>query len=184
MWALLLLLGPDCYWPICVWNQPWGWLAVRINPDPGYELLCRCWLHRASAESGACWDLPLDMPLVKLTGSCSDVVWSWPLGMFVLGTLGSDSGAGQCQTLPVLPVTGPGQPTWSYKVIHSLWLPPQSLSVCEKDHAMHQEWLVPALGLGTGQQTSQVTPTFTFTCWLPARLSHWKSLWGYSSCKR
>ena len=84
--------------------------------------------------------------------------------MFVLGTLGSDSGAGQCQTLPVLPVTGPGQPTWSYKVIHSLWLPLQSLSVCEKDHAMHQDWLLPALGLGTGQQKSQVTPTFTFTC--------------------
>lgn len=36
------------------------------------------------------------------------------------GPLGKNSGAGQRHTLPV---TGPRQPVWSYKAIHSLWLP-------------------------------------------------------------
>ena len=49
----------------------------------------------------------LDMLFVKLIGSYSDVVCSWPLGVLVLGPLGWDSGSDQCQ---MLPVTGPGQP--------------------------------------------------------------------------
>ena len=32
----------------------------------------------------------------------------------------------------MLPVSGPEQPVWSYKVIHSLWLPLLGLSVHEK----------------------------------------------------
>ena len=50
--------------------------------------------------------------------------------MSVLGPLRRESGAGQCQTLPV---TGYGRPVWSYKVIHSLWLPLLGLGVHEKD---------------------------------------------------
>lgn len=33
----------------------------------------------------SCWDLPMDMLLVKHIGSYSAVVWSWPLDMLVLG---------------------------------------------------------------------------------------------------
>ena len=43
---------------------------------------CRCWPHKAwfaSGGSGACQDPPLYMPILKLLGSCSDVIWSWPL---------------------------------------------------------------------------------------------------------
>ena len=38
-----------------------------------------------------CPDLPLPAQLVILTGSCSDVVRSCPLDVFVLGSFGSDS---------------------------------------------------------------------------------------------
>lgn len=54
---------------------------------------------------GTCQALSVDMLLVKLIRFSSDVVWSWPLDVLVLG---------QCQ---MLPVTGPWQPAWSYKVI-------------------------------------------------------------------
>ena len=54
-----------------------------------------------SAGSGAYQDLPSDVPLVELIGSYSDVAWSSPLDMLVLGLLGKHSGAGQCQTLTV-----------------------------------------------------------------------------------
>lgn len=45
---------------------------------------------------------PLDIPLLQLNGSCSDIVWSLPLSVSVLGPLGRDSGAGQCRMLPLL----------------------------------------------------------------------------------
>lgn len=62
------------------------------DPIPAYKPLCRRSPQEAelaSAEFGACWDLPLHMLLVKLIGTSSevDVVWSWPPGIFVLGPL-------------------------------------------------------------------------------------------------
>lgn len=56
------------------------------------------------------------------------------LGVLVLGPLGRNSGAGQCQTLTV---TGAGQPVWSYKVIHSLWLPLLGLGVYVERTKLH-----------------------------------------------
>ena len=50
-----------------------------------------------------------------------------PLGMLVLGPLGMDTGAGQCQTLPM---TNLREPVWNNKEIHSLWLPLLSLGMC------------------------------------------------------
>lgn len=41
----------------------------------------------ASAVFSAWSDLPLDMLFVKLIGSCFNVVWSWPLDMFILDLL-------------------------------------------------------------------------------------------------
>ena len=137
----------------------WGLTHTSV-----YELLCRCWLHEvefASAWSGAYWDLPLDLPLVKLIGFCSDVFWSWSLGVFVVGSFGRDFVASLHQTLPV---TSPEQHVWSYKVIHSLWLPLLSLSVWGKDQAAYQGQFSPALVLGVGQQKYQGTPRSASTC--------------------
>ena len=66
---------------------------------------------------------------MKLIGFCSDVIWSWPLVVSVLGPLGRESGASQCH---MRPVTGPGLPVWSYKVIHSLGLCLLGLGLCTK----------------------------------------------------
>ena len=76
----------------------WGSTLTTV-----YELLCRCWPHKVEftlAGSGACQDLLLYMPLVKPTGSCSNVVWSWPLGVLILELLGRYSDAVHCQMLP------------------------------------------------------------------------------------
>ena len=65
----------------------WLWGSTLITV---YELLYRYWSHEAefaSAGSGACQDLPLEIPLVRLIESYSDVVWSWWLGVFILGFL-------------------------------------------------------------------------------------------------
>ena len=39
---------------------------------------------------------------------CSGVVGSWPPGVLVLGSVGRDSGAGQCQLLPFFSLGPPG----------------------------------------------------------------------------
>ena len=67
------------------------------------------------------------------------------MATLVLGLLGRYSGANQSLTLPV---SGPGQPLWCYKVIHSFWLPLLGLSVHRKNQAVHQSQLLPALGQG------------------------------------
>lgn len=51
----------------------------------------RCWPRGAqfiSAGSGACLDLPLDMPLLRLIVSFSDVLWSWRSACWSWGVLG------------------------------------------------------------------------------------------------
>ena len=134
----------SCYQPIHAWGWPSGWLTVSSNPDHSV------W-SAVPQQSRVCWDLPLDVLLVELIASCSDVVWSWPLGVLVLGPLWRDSGAVQCE---MLPVTGPGKCVWSYRGIHILWLPLLGLGMCRKDQAAHQGWLLPAPGPGEGQQKS------------------------------
>ena len=57
------------------------------------------------------------------------------MDVLVLEPLGRDSDSNQCHTLPV---TGSGQPVWSYKVIHSLWLPLLGLGVHRNDQGVHQ----------------------------------------------
>ena len=47
--------------------------------------------------------------------------------MLVLWLLGMHCGVDLCRTLPV---AGPGQPVWSYKAIHCLWLPLLGLEFC------------------------------------------------------
>ena len=95
----------------------WGFSLIIL-----YNLLCRCWTHKvefASMGSNACWDLPLDVPLVELIGSCSDVFWSWPLCVLVVWPLRRNCGPGQCHTLPG---TGSGKPGLKYKMMNSLWV--------------------------------------------------------------
>ena len=86
-----------CPLKACDWGPKCGATGCNSQALPGghcpitvYKLLCGCWSHEAKFAAlgfGASGDLPLEMPLVKLIGSCSDVVWSWPLGVFVMGLL-------------------------------------------------------------------------------------------------
>lgn len=78
-------------------------LAVCEDQPPAvYELLCGYRPHEVeftSAGSGACQDFPLEVLLVELIASYSNVVLSPPLSVLVLGPLGRDSGIGQCVCL-------------------------------------------------------------------------------------
>lgn len=128
-----------------------SWLTVRMNLDHSVQAAVRCWLCKvefAAAGSAVCQDLPLDMPLVELIGSYSDV-WRCPLHVSVLGWLGRDSGTDQCW---MLPVTHPEWRVWSYKAIHSLWLALLEFCVSGKDWAAHQGQLPPAPSWKVGQQ--------------------------------
>lgn len=73
-----------------------------------------------------------------------------------------NSGASQFQ---VLPLTGPGLPMWSYKMIQCLWLLLLGLDVPQKIQAAHQYLLPPTLSSETGEQKAQVTQRATSTCW-------------------
>ena len=78
---------------LCVYSY-YRWILIAVCPCVGgsilrlaysedwpqlvYEILCGCWPHKVElspAGFGACWDLLLDVPLVELIGSCSDIVW-------------------------------------------------------------------------------------------------------------
>lgn len=52
----------------------------------------------------------------------------------------------------MLSVTVPGQPFWSYKVFHSLWLPVLGVGVHGQDQGANQGWLPPTPSLGEGHQ--------------------------------
>lgn len=80
-----------------------------------------------------CLDFPLDVLLLKLIDSWSDVVWSLLLGVLIPCSLRRDYGSGQCQMLPAY-----GKPIWSYKGIQSMWLSLQVLGVCGKNKDAHQ----------------------------------------------
>lgn len=136
--------------------------------------------------SGTCQDFSLDMPLVKLIQSCSDVVCNWPLCVLVLRLIERDPGEGQYQ---MLPVTAPGKSFFCccYKEIHSLWLPLLCLAMFGKDQAAHQGQCPPAPNpreVTKRPKISQDWPLLASSCWLPIRVSHWKSLWQYSNCMR
>lgn len=133
-------------------NLLWGSVPTIMN-----ELLYRYWSHEAkfaSAGSGACLDLPLDVLLVKLIDSCSDVDWSLLLGVLILRPLGRDYGAGQCQMLPAY-----GKPFWSYRRFQSFWLPLQVLGVCGKNQDAHQRWLPLALSPDHVPSHPEIIPT-------------------------
>ena len=83
------------------------------------------------------------------------------LDVLFLEPFGRDSGTSQSQTLPV---NGPGEPVWSYKVIYTLRFPLLGLDVYGEDQAVHQDWLLPTLGLSTGQQMTQVTLRYALAC--------------------
>lgn len=90
-----------------MWASCYNWFLIAIdlfvhwvNPQVSWlcesslttvhVLLCRCWPQKvelASADFGAWQDIPLDLMLMQLTGSCSDVVWTWQQSLFVLGPL-------------------------------------------------------------------------------------------------
>ena len=59
----------------------------------------------------------------------------------------------------MLPVAGPGKPVWSYKVIHSLWLPLLVL-VCMGRTKLHLSTGFTITGPGD-RQKSQGTPRST-----------------------
>lgn len=88
----------------------WGWTSTSMTVE--IEPYLSVWAAVASADhmkqnlpqQGTCQDLPVKHIQI---GSCSGVVWSWPMCVLVLGLLGRDSGVGQCH---MLHVTGPGQP--------------------------------------------------------------------------
>lgn len=86
---------------------------------------------------------------------------------------GKDSGVGKYQTLPLINLW---IPVWSHQVIHSLCLPLLGLSACGRGQPAYQGQLPPPLSPGASQQKVQFTLRSTSTCWLPDRLSNWKSL--------
>ena len=162
-----------------MWGWPSGWMTVRINPDIVYKWLCRCWPHRAefiTAESGACQDLPLDMLLVKLIGSCSDIVWNWPLGVFVLGPLGKQPMSDTACDWPW---------TTFLKLVFGCLCKALVCTGRTKLYTMagfYQQWAQKQVSKSLKVLQDLPLPASPF--WLIIRLSHWKSLLWYSSYMR
>lgn len=153
-------------------------LADMINTDDSVPADV---LVLTTAGSGACPNLLLNMLLVQLIGSCLDIVWSWPLGMYFLGPLGRDSITDQYH---VLPVSGPGQPVWSSEWSTVFCLSLLGLGVHGKNQAVHQSQLFPALGPEADHWKSPSTLRCASTSQLPVKLSHWKSPWRHSNGSR
>ena len=152
---LLLELSLDFCWPFHAWGELSGWLTVRINLHDNVRAAVQMPIRRSRIHPSRIWCL-LRSPFGCATCEANWILllcfWSWPVSVLVLGTLGRDSGADECQ---MLPVTGPGWPVWSYKAIHGLWIPLLDLIVHGKDQVAHQGWLSPTPGTGAGQQKSQ-----------------------------
>ena len=137
----------------------------------------------ALSGSDACQDFLFDVLFVELTGSFSDVVWSPPPRVLLLGHFGRDSGAGQCLMLLWLALGylfgAAKQSTvcvclcWSWCVWEWPSCAPRLISTSTKP--------------GVCQQKAQGTPSTalpTSSCQLPVRLAHWKRLCWYVSCMR
>ena len=169
-WPLCGLCGSSCYnWVLiaiglflCGVNPQAGWLWASV-PITVYELLCMCWLQVwSSPQEGLVsseiflWICHLWSLLnPSLTLSEAD---HWVL---VLGLLGRDSSADQCQKMPVI---GCDLPVWRYKAIHSMWLPLLGLGMYGEDPAVHQDQLLPAAGPEAGQQKFQRVLRSSSTC--------------------
>ena len=139
--------GPSC----C--NSIWiaiGSFLYGIAPQGGWlwdstlitvcELLCRSWSHEAvfpSAGFGVFQDPSLNMLLVKLIGSYSDLVWSSPLGVLVSWSFRKESGDGQMRPCLWLALSSCLEP----QIIHSLCLPVLGFGVHGKNRAVPQGWL-------------------------------------------
>ena len=83
--------------------------------------------------------------------------------------------ADRCQTLPV---TSPGIPVRSYKVIHGWWLPLLGLGLHRRGQAVYQGQLHQYWAWGRSAKGLQ-DPESASTCRLPIRLSRCKSSWWY-----
>lgn len=95
-------------------NPQAAWLW-ELSFARAYELLCMWWPYEvelALAGSGSCWDLPLEVLLMELIGSCSYVIWNLSLGVLLLGPLRRDCIVGQCQTLLVTGLEMFGASKW------------------------------------------------------------------------
>ena len=93
-------------------NPQAGWLWILI-PNTVWKLLCRCWSHEtelASTGFSVCWDLLVDILLVKLIVYFSVFCLKLAARCVVYGTFQKYSGIDVCQ---MLPVTGPGQHVWN-----------------------------------------------------------------------
>ena len=115
----------------------------EAQPWPVCELLCRCWPHvQNSSQQGlvspkislwVCQRISLDPALVLFVAG---------YGVCLFGASGRNFCADQC---PTLPVTGPGQPVWRYKVIHNCgclcwdWVCMGRTKPCTKT-GYHQHW--------------------------------------------
>ena len=60
-------------------------------------------------------------------------------------------------------MTSPGQPVWSYKTIHVLWLLLLDLGICRKGQTVCQGWFLLAPGLVAGQLKSEGTSRSAYT---------------------
>lgn len=104
------------------------------------------WSRVCLGRDGAGRELPGDVPLVKVIGSCPAGVWSWPLGVLVLGLWGG-----------TLPVTGPGNLFGTAK--------PSTVCGCLSwagvspgGTKLHQGHLLPALSLGQVREIPKAAP--------------------------
>ena len=192
-WNVFCVLCVPCccnwvyyYWPSHAWHWPWGWLTVRLSPDHGMWAA----VPLLTTRSGIClsrvyWQL---RSLFEYAAYEAYWILLWCCLQLATGLdygpLGRDSGADQCQTLPV---TGHGQPVLSYKqspVCGSLccsWVHRGRTKLCTKaDFYQHWAWRQ----ISTSPKAPQDLPLPASTCQLPVRLSHRKSLWLDSNCMR
>ena len=153
---LCKVCGPSC----CNWALiAIGPFMHGINPQAGWlwgptlttacELLCRSWPHKVeSSQQGlgpaemslwiCCLQILLD-PVLMLSEAGHWVCWLWASWEVLWCRPMSDTSCGW-----------PWATCFDLQVTHSLWLPLLGLGAQGKDQAFHQDWLLLALGLGTG----------------------------------
>lgn len=100
----------------------------------------------SAARSGAFQDLPLGVPLVWLVGLCSGVVWSQPLVVLVLGTLGRGSGAGWYQMLQ-LALSYLSGATKQFTISDCLY---RAWVLYGRGQGVYKDWFPPSIPQGVG----------------------------------
>ena len=170
-----------------MWDWPSGWLTLRLNPQHSVHASCCADAHHTKQNSIQWFWVPAEIFLwircfwsllypALLLFEAGHWVSSEPLWRDSVGTNVIDAACdwpwAMCYEFLM---------NLELSVIHTSWLPLLGLGECMKDQATHQGWLLPPPGLRVGQQNSQTTQRSAFTYRLLVRLSHWKSLWLYSS---